>query len=132
MGAVLALIAVPILFVVWLAQGGEATDEQAVRAWFQSSAGGSTPQSLVSAIHVGLCTFTDASSAGGAVQKCPITTDAPTTQTLHTCFVFSGGKALRGGWQLAGFDGCNALRFDRHTDEFVDIPARAHYRLTAR
>lgn len=130
-GVVAALLAVPILVFVWIAQGGEASDEEAIRAWFQSPAGGRMPPALVSAIHVGLCEFTDASTPSGAVQKCPITTDEPRTPTLHTCFVLSGGKALRGGWQLAKFDGCNALRFDRRSGQLVDISVRARYDVTS-
>ena len=125
--AVAALAAVPILALLFLAQGGEASDEQAIRAWFESPAGGAMTPALVSSIHVGLCEFTDAATQAGAVQMCPITTDAPTTHTLHTCFVLSGGKALRGGWQLAAYDGCNALRFDGRSSELVDIAAHAHY-----
>jgi hypothetical protein len=125
--AVAVLVAVPVLALLFLAQGGEASDEQAIRAWFESPAGGTMTPALASSIHVGVCEFTDASTQSGAVQMCPITTDAPTTHTLHTCFVLSGGKALRGGWQLAAYDGCNALRFDGRSSELVDVAARAHY-----
>lgn len=85
------------------------------------------PRAVVSAIHVGTCAVTDALSQSRVVQKCPITTDEPRTPTLHTCFVFSGDKVLRGGWQLATLDACNAIRFDHRTNELVDVPARAHY-----
>lgn len=60
---------------------------------------------------------------------CLITTDAP-TPTLHTCFVFSGGKVVSGGWQLAKLGSCNALRFDRRSGELIDLPTHAHYRVT--
>ena len=61
---------------------------------------------------------------------CLISTDAPTTPTLHTCFQFAGDRVSRGGWQLSTLDSCNALRFDGRTGELVDMPARAHYRVT--
>ena len=89
------------------------------------------PQELAPSIHVGDCLFTDASKGSRPVLRCPITTDAP-TPILHTCFVFSGGKALQGGWQLASVDACNGLRFDPATGQLVDVAARAHYRVTER
>lgn len=65
LGAVIAVVALGILAIVWIAQGGEKSDEQAVREWFQSPAGGAASQSDASAIHVGVCKFTDYSTPPG-------------------------------------------------------------------
>jgi hypothetical protein len=127
MTAVVAL-AVCGLVLLLLARGGEANDEQAVRNWFRTPAGGSAPPEVVSSIHVGSCLFTDATTESRQVLRCPITTDAPTPM-LGTCFVISGGKVLQGGWQLARLDACNGLRFDRRTGELVDTAAHARYRV---
>jgi len=110
---------------------GSTSEEEAVRAWFQSPAGGSMPEELAPSIHVGTCDFTDEASGGRPGLRCPVTTDAP-TPILHTCFVISEGKAVQGGWQLTGLDACNALRFDPRTRRLVDAPARARYRVTER
>lgn len=128
---VILVFVLGVLPVLWISRGGSQSDEQAVRAWFRSSAGGAASQAVASAIHVAGCRFTDYSTRAGAVQTCEITTDAPTTHTLHTCFVFSGDEVVRGGWQLAGVAPCNALRFDRASGELVDAPAHARYRVTA-
>ena len=62
-------------------------------------------------------------SQSDPVIMCLITTDAPTTPTLHTCFQFAGDRVSRGGWQLSTLDSCNALRFDG-----LDRRARRHAR----
>jgi hypothetical protein len=131
LGAIIAVLLVTGVAFTWLfAIGGETTDEQAVRYWFTTPAGGRAPSSVLGAIHVGPCSPTAAESDRRAVMSCPLTTDAP-TPTLHTCFVFAGGKVLRGGWQLASLDSCNALRFDPRTSTLVDLAARTHYRVRA-
>jgi hypothetical protein len=124
---VLVLGALPVL---WLARGGSQSDEQAVRAWFQSAAGGRASAVVASAIHVGGCQFTEYSTPAGAVQTCEITTEAPTTPSIRTCFVFSGDTVVSGGWQLAKVAPCNALRFDHASGELVDMPAHARYPVT--
>jgi len=133
LGAIIAVLAGAAVIVVMLARGGGPSDEQAVRAWFESPAGGGAPHSLVSAIHVGTCAPAGDSIESDPVFKCPITTDAGTTPSPlpDTCFKFAGDRVARGGWQLAPVDHCNALRFDSRTGELVDVPGHAHYRLTS-
>jgi hypothetical protein len=123
---VLGVVAI-VIFV--LSRGGQPNDEQAVRTWFTTRSGGGRC-AAVSAIHVDVCNYTDATSQSHPVLKCPVTTDAP-NPTLHTCFVISRGKVLRGGWQLANLDACNALRFDPRTGTLIDLSARRRYRLTS-
>ena len=127
----IVLGAAALVVALLLRGGGGQSDEQAVRAWFQSSDGGSAPSRVVSSIHVGACSFTGASVASGDLRRCEITTDAPATPTLHTCFVFSSDSVVRGGWQLAKLDACNALRFDGASGDLVDLAARAHYALAS-
>ena len=127
--SVLIVLGVGALAVALLVRGGGQSDEQAVRAWFQSSPGGGAPSNVVSSIHVGACSSTTAFVSSGDLVRCELTTDAPTTPTLHTCFVFSGDRVVRAGWQLARLDACNALRFDRRAGQLLDVAAGAHYRL---
>src|SRR5262245_10806544 len=106
---ILAVAGVVVLLLV--VRGGGTSDEEAIRTWFQTPAGGGAPADLTRSIHVPGCSMTGAVSQSEDVLKCPITTDAP-TPNLGTCFVIVDGKVLRGGWQLAALDSCNALRFD--------------------
>jgi hypothetical protein len=131
LGAIIVVVSAATVIVVGILRGGGASDEQAVRAWFESPAGGGAPHSVVSAIHVGTCSPADATSPG-PVFMCPITTDAGTTPSPlpDTCFKFAGDRVASGGWQLAPVDHCNALRFDSRTGELVDIPGDARYRIT--
>jgi hypothetical protein len=128
--ALLVVTGVVVVIIVLLARGRSSSDEHAIRAWFQTPAGGSMPKDLVASIHVGACDFTDAVMQSRQVLKCHITTDAP-TPALGTCFVIANGHVLRGGWQLATLDACNALRFDTHTGQLQDTVARAHYPVKA-
>jgi hypothetical protein len=91
--------------------GGGRSDEEAVRAWFGSPAGGIAPRKVRQAIEVDVCTFTSVRD----VLTCPIRVGG--NPTLHPCFRFSHGRVLRGGWQFRGVDSCSALRYDaaRHT-----------------
>jgi hypothetical protein len=133
LGAIIVVVSAATVIVVGILRGGGGpSDEQAVRAWFQSPAGGSASKSMVVAIHVGTCSPADATNQSDPVFKCPITTDAGTTPSPlpDTCFKFAGDRVASGGWQLAPVDHCNALRFDSRTDELVDIPGHAHYRVT--
>jgi hypothetical protein len=127
-GAVAALAAAAAFL---LLRGGDPSDDSAIRAWFTSPAGGAAPARIASAIHVGACTYVGAPPDSRQVLKCDLSTDAP-NPALHTCFVISGGNVVRGGWQLASVDGCNALRFDGKTGMLVDTPAHARYRVLAR
>jgi hypothetical protein len=130
-GPLTAILIVFVLaegFVFWIASGGEQSDEQAVRAWFASDAGGRAPGDILSAIHVDKCLFTDVMSGSHAVMKCEVTTDAP-NPLLHTCFVFANGKALSGGWQLAKLDACNSLRFDPNQRTLIDVASGSRYRV---
>ena len=129
--AVAIVVATGIGAWIWIASAGGGSDQQAVRRWFQSPLGGAASSEVVAAIHVGQCEFTDDTVPAGAVLMCRVTTDAPRTPPLHTCFVFAGEKVVLGGWQLAKVGACDALRFDRRTGELIDAPARAHYRVTA-
>jgi hypothetical protein len=128
---VVAVVILGVLPVLWIARGGGHSDVQLVRGWFMSSAGGGASSNVASAIHVDDCRFTSFSTAAGSVLMCTITTDNPSTHPLQTCFVFSGDKAVRGGWQLGKLGGCGALRYDRASGELVDAPAHARYRVTA-
>jgi len=131
------VLVVGVIAAAFLLRGGNASDEEAIRAWFQSPAGGGMPEDLASSIHVqneshpgeAACVFVDATWQSRAVSKCEITTDAP-TPVLRRCFVIEDGKVMRGGWQLAALDACGALRFDSRTRELVDRATRARYRLT--
>jgi hypothetical protein len=127
--AVLTVLAIAGVVVFAIVRRGGTSDEDAIRAWFQSPAGGGAPADLARSIHVGGCLMTGAVSKSQDVLRCPITTDAP-TPSLGTCFVIVDGKAIRGGWQLAGVDSCNALRYDPRTHDLVDFSGRAHYPLT--
>ena len=129
LGAIIVVVAVTVALVAIFARGSGPSDEQAVRAWFETPAGGNAPHALVSAIHVAPCTFAGAVGSS-TVLSCPLSTDAP-NPTLRTCFVISGGKVLRGGWQLAAVDSCDALRFDPHTQTLTDLAVHAHYRTAA-
>jgi hypothetical protein len=128
--ALVVVLGVVAIVIFVLSRGGQPNDEQAVRTWFTTRSGGGAPPAAVSAIHVDVCNYTDATSQSHPVLKCPVTTDAP-NPTLHTCFVISRGKVLRGGWQLANLDACNALRFDPRTGTLIDLAARRRYRLTS-
>jgi len=111
-------------------RGGEAGDEEAIRAWFATRAGGGAPENALRSIHLEEpCLFTDATSGSRPVMRCGLTTDAP-TPVLHTCFVLEHGTAVRGGWQLAKLDACNGIRYDRRTGTLVDVVAKQYYRLT--
>jgi hypothetical protein len=132
------VLAIGIAIAIAIARGGDTSDEQAIREWFATPAGGDAPASVLPAIHLGggsdlggnSCLLTDVMSGSHQVLRCPITTDAP-NPTLHTCFVITGGKVLRGGWQLARLDSCNGLKYDRASGMFVDIIAGARYTITA-
>jgi hypothetical protein len=128
-GVLIVLAVAGVVFLVLLVRGGGPSDEEAVRAWFQTPAGGGAPADLTRSIHVGVCLMTGAVSQSKDVLRCTITTDAPTAN-LGTCFVIVDGKAVRGGWQLAAFDSCNALRFDPRSRDLVDLAGRVHYPLT--
>jgi hypothetical protein len=138
LAAVLIALAIFAAAVFLIFRGGGTSDEDAIRAWFHSPAGGGAPASVLPAIHLGggsdlggnSCLLTEAMRGSHQVLRCPITTDAP-NPTLHTCFVITDGKVLRGGWQLAKLDACNALRYDRRTGMFVDLAAGARYAITA-
>ena len=130
----LALVTLPLALVgvyVVIARGGETSDEDAIRAWFATPAGGGAPREARDAIHFDEpCLLTDAQYDSHQVTKCGLTTDAPTTPVLHTCFVVVGGRAIRGGWQLAGLDACRALRYDARRGTLIDLAAHQRYRLT--
>ena len=118
-----------IATILLLRSGVPPSDEDAVRAWFQSPAGGSAPETTAASIHVGLCELSDFEIQSHQALRCEITTDAP-TPVLHTCFVIADGKVLRGGWQLAAYDACNALGFDRRAGRLYDRVTKAHWRVT--
>ena len=67
LGAIIAVLLVAGVIGYALARGGGPTDEQAVRNWFATPAGGTAPASAITAIHVGTCMFTDAESDKRAV-----------------------------------------------------------------
>jgi hypothetical protein len=75
--AIIGVVAIAIVVGVLLARGGGPSDEQAIRAWFASAAGGNAPRNIVSAIHVDDCSFNDVTSQSRAVLMCKIATDAP-------------------------------------------------------
>lgn len=127
--AILAVAAVVILVLI-LRGGDHKSYEESVRAWFATPAGGDAAQAVLPAIHVSGCFLTELMSQSRQVLKCEVTTDAP-NPTLHSCFVISGEKVLRGGWQLAALDACNALRFDARAGDLVDVSAAVHYRVVA-
>jgi hypothetical protein len=113
-----------------LLRGGDASDEDAIRSWFSTPAGGRAPEEVLASIHLAEpCLFTDVTSGSRPVMRCGLTTDAP-TPVLHTCFVMDGGRVLRGGWRLAELDACNGLRYDRATRTLFDLVAKQHYRVT--
>jgi hypothetical protein len=130
LGAIAVVVGVAIAIVIALARGGGQSDEHAVRAWFESTAGGSAPISAVSAIHVGACDFADATFGSRDVVKCTLTTDAP-NPTLHSCFVFAGDNVVAGGWQLKALDACDGIRFDAQAHDLLDTLSDTHYHLTA-
>jgi len=130
LGAIAVVGVAAVAIVIALARGGGQSDQHAVRAWFESSAGGSAPSSAVSAIHVGACDVAGASFGSRDVFKCALTTDAP-NPTLNTCFVFAGDKVVAGGWQLKALDACDGIRFDARAQDLVDTLSHTHYRLIA-
>ena len=130
LGAIAVVGVAAIVIVIALASGGGHSDEHAVRAWFESTAGGSAPSNAVSAIHVGVCDFADATFRTQAVLKCTLTTDAP-NPVLHSCFVFAGDTVVAGGWQLKALDACNGIRFDPRAGDLLDTLSSTHYRLVA-
>ena len=123
--------------ILLLRSGVQTSDEEAIRAWFQSPAGGSAPEDIASSIHVGLGVLSDFEIQSHQAMRCEITTDAR-TPTLHTCFVVADGKVLRGGWQLAAYDACKgagldaALRFDSRAGQLYDRTTRTRWPVTDR
>jgi hypothetical protein len=133
MKPLLAFVAVALAFLavyLVISHGGQTGDEDAIRAWFATPAGGGAPKEARNAIHFDEpCLLTDAMYNSHQVTRCGLTTDAP-TPVLHTCFVVVSGRAIRGGWQLANLDGCNALRYDTRSGMLIDLAARQRYPIT--
>jgi hypothetical protein len=98
LGAIIVVVTVATVIVVGILRGGGASDEQAVRAWFQSPAGGSASKSLVAAIHVGTCSPADATNQSDPVFKCPITT---TRARRHRRFLIRASSSPVTMWRAA-------------------------------
>jgi hypothetical protein len=130
LGAIAVVGVAAIAIVIALARGGGQSDEHAVRAWFESAAGGRAPTNAVSAIHVGECSVAGPMFRSRAVEKCALTTTAP-NPVLHSCFVFAGDKVVVGGWQLKALDACDGIRFDLQAQDLLDTLSQTHYRLIA-
>jgi hypothetical protein len=88
-----------------LLRGGQPSDEQAIREWFGSPAGGAAPSDATQAIHVPACNLTGYRSRSQDVLSCELegpeqsSLGGPSSE-LRGCFVISNGKVLRGGRQV--------------------------------
>jgi len=128
--AVVFVVAGLILFA--LSRGGVRTDEEAIREWFSSPAGGAAPPDAVRAIHVPACNFAGYRSGSEDVLSCELVTSNDLNldigaRTVRGCFVISNDNVLRGGRQLKGNGECKPLRYDSRTHALMDVETGRHY-----
>jgi hypothetical protein len=120
-----------VLFLLF--RGGEPSDEQAIREWFSSPAGGAASSDAVKEIHVPACNLTGYRSGSQDVLSCELLGADQTnlgrasSSELRACFVISNGKVLRGGRQVRAVGDCKALRYDGRTHGLVDVETGRHY-----
>jgi hypothetical protein len=129
--AAVLVVAALVLFALFRG-GGEPSDEQAIRAWFSSPAGGGAPPDAVRAIDVPACNLTGYRSGSQDVLSCELQTPdllalGLGSAALRGCFVISNGKVLRGGRQLKANADCKAVRYDRRTNKLIDVETGRHY-----
>lgn len=130
--AIGAILVVGIAIVVVLARGGEKSDQQAIREWFSSPAGGAAPADAVRAIDVPACNLTGYTSGSEDVLSCELQTPdllalGLGSAALRGCFVITKGKVLRGGRQLKAVGDCKAVQYDGRTHKLIDVETGRHY-----
>jgi hypothetical protein len=134
--AITVVLVVAGLVLFALLRGGQPSDEQAIREWLGSPAGGAAPPDATQAIHVPACNLTGYRSGSQDVLSCELegpeqsSLGGPSSE-LRGCFVISNGKVLRGGRQVKAIADCKALRYDGRTHGLIDVETGRHYPIGA-
>src|SRR2546423_1032970 len=93
---VTGLFASLIVLIVVLHKSGK-PNENPIRNWFASTAGGSAPSSVVRRISLVGCSFTPDQHHGHFVYNCSLTVGS---QWIYACFTITRGEHAEGGFQV--------------------------------